>query len=198
MHSRPVPKTLRRRRQPSPPPLLSRLGPIAGLFALKVCNTNQSTRFNSNPAQPDPIVADQPSPARLFSQSNWSTRAASHSIDCRRIRIRSRISSPRQSPCPCRIASHRISSHRSTPRPRTPATPGVDRDCSSTCIEQSSSHRGTNWVGHRQLVLLERPCSPLPPSQCPPSFACVPALHPSAYPSSPVPDRVASSPDDTS
>lgn len=82
------------------------------------CNTNQSTRFQL------PIQSNrgQPSPARLFIQSNWSIAAASHLISSHRISQLQRRApaSASQSPCPCRIASHRIT--RTTPRARPPAT----------------------------------------------------------------------------
>lgn len=113
---------------PNPPPPAANPRPPSTLVATWAncwlvrleffCNTNQSTRFQL------PIQSNrgQPSPARLFIQSNWSIAAASHLISSHRISQLQRRApaSASQSPCPCRIASHRIT--RTTPRARPPAT----------------------------------------------------------------------------
>lgn len=71
---------------------------------------------------PNPVQSWAAEPARLFIQSNWSIAAASHLISSHRISQLQRRApaSASQSPCPCRIASHRIT--RTTPRARPPAT----------------------------------------------------------------------------
>lgn len=93
-------------------------------------------------------------------------------------------------PAPASEVRVRVASHRRTPA-HARNYQVEDRETAAHRIEQSTSHRGTNWVGHRQFVFLETPLfSPSHQATWPPSFASQPSIH---LPFHPAPSRIESS-----